>query len=71
MEKEFLNLLRTRLDAERYRHTLAVADTGELIARRLYAENKLTNSPDEDSFIYRVRQAALLHDYAKNMVLMS
>lgn len=67
MEKEFLNLLRTRLDAERYRHTLAVADTGELIARRLYAENKLTKPSDEDLFIYRVRQAALLHDYAKNM----
>ncbi len=56
-EKELLKCLHATLRPKRYRHTIGVADTAEMLAER-YAAN-------DDSFISSSRQAGLLHDNAK------
>lgn len=69
VEERLLELLERRLTGDRYSHSIGVADTGEMMAKRLYEENKLTLLTDKESFIARVRQAGLLHDYAKDIGL--
>lgn len=66
-EREILDIIKKRLEIERYQHTRAVADTAELIAESLESNNKISESSAKITFIRRVRQAALLHDYAKNL----
>lgn len=66
-EREILDIIKNRLEIKRYRHTIAVADTAEIIAEKIVSENKFSNSSDEVTFIRRVHQAALLHDYAKDL----
>lgn len=58
---------------QRVKHTLEVADTAEEIVRLIYQEkavkigHSIFKDEIEDFIVSQVRQAALLHDFAKNM----
>ncbi len=54
-ENKIIHDLKERLNKERFKHTLAVADTAEEIAKKV------------DVSVDRARKAGLLHDYAKNL----
>lgn len=62
-EKEILDILKVKLDKRRYKHTISVADTAERISYKLINKLEYKNN----FLIKKVRQAALLHDYAKNL----
>lgn len=56
-ERDLLLEIKNKLPESRYLHSLAVADTAEMIADR------------ENYSCEKARQAGLLHDYAKNLSL--
>ena len=49
VEERLLELLERRLTGDRYSHSIGVADTGEMMAKRLYEENKLTLLTDKEA----------------------
>ncbi|MFP4015508.1 MAG: bis(5'-nucleosyl)-tetraphosphatase (symmetrical) YqeK [Halanaerobiales bacterium] len=72
-EAEIIEILKNRLQNKRFEHTLDVADTAEEVVRYIYQqkdklrEESIFKNESKDFIIGRVRQAALLHDLAKNM----
>lgn len=66
-EEELKKLLKERLSEKRYIHTIAVADTAEKLAGRLFESPSFAAGREQDSFMEKVRLAALLHDYAKEL----
>ncbi len=71
-ELEIIEILKRRLAKKRVEHIIDVADTAENISRDIYNEYQAINKDKsvdltEESLIKRVRQAALLHDLAKDL----
>ena len=54
-EQDILLEIKSKMPVKKYKHSIAVADTAEMIASK------------ENFSIKKARQAALLHDYAKAM----
>jgi len=71
-ELEIIEILKSRLATKRVQHIIDVADTAENLSRDICNEYQAINKDKsakmtEESFIKRVRQAALLHDFAKDL----
>lgn len=70
-EVEILEILKKRIHKKRIRHILEVANTAENIAKNIYKNNQGNTDEhiimDEGLFVNKVRRAALLHDFAKDM----
>ena len=70
-ESEIIEILKNRLDKKRVQHILAVADTAEKIVRNISKESLFKKNVelniDKNSQVKKVRLAALLHDFAKNL----
>ena len=68
-EQEIKKILKEKLSEKRYIHTIAVAETAERLASKLIKSREMAVRSDRESFLERVRLAALLHDYAKELGL--
>jgi len=72
-ELELIEILKGRLAKKRVQHIINVADTAEKIAKDIYNEYQSINigkaAMTEGYLIKRVRQAALLHDFAKDLTI--
>lgn len=72
-ELELIEILKGRLAKKRVQHIINVADTAEKIAKDIYNEYQSINirkaAMTERYLIKRVRQAALLHDFAKDLTI--
>lgn len=66
-EEEIKKILKEKLSEKRYIHTIAVAETAERLARKMFESREMAVRHDRVSFLERVRLAALLHDYAKEL----